>query len=185
MQENRDNTNKQKNIIMDLTKFDLHGLQSLHIGYQNVLDNHKKQLDELRQDKNTPKIIIDALEQKINFFKYQITLIEQEINKINSTELRFSVEYLFWNFGFLKKTLQIHFLITSVAYKKYGEYVTGIVHFSKNEIPQLLENVKNGINNDGNIRFNEIVSDDMSKETKEKLKTEGFYASEITQIYYA
>lgn len=184
MRKNRDEIINNKYTIMDLTKFDLHGLQSLHIGYQNVLDNHKKQLEILLQEENVPQIILDAIEQKIQFFKYKISLIENRINEINSTELRFSVEYLFWNFGLLKKSLQIHFLTTSDAYKNYGEYVTGLIVFSEDEIPQLLENIKNSINNDGIIKFDEIVSHDISKETRHKLKAEGFYASDISQIYY-
>ncbi len=48
---------------MDLTKFDIHGLQSLHISYKNVLKDHIKQLEELPQDE-FGKLMAELLKQK-------------------------------------------------------------------------------------------------------------------------
>lgn len=169
---------------MDLTKFDLHGLQSLHISYQNVMNDHKKQLKDLEQDDKTPIIIFEALNQKIQFFSQMIAQIEKKIEEINSKKLLFSVEYLFWNFGLTNKSVQIHFLTISNAYKTYGSFVTGVVLFNEDEIPNLLLNVKNAINSDGVIKFKEIVSEEMSKVKKEQLQKDGFLASEISQIYF-
>ncbi len=90
---------------------------------------------------------------------------------------------MFWNYGLHKSSVQVHFLTTSNAYKVYGPYVTGQVLFDKSKIEDLLERVKAKGHSDGIIKFEEIVSDEMSDDVKEKLKNEGFYASEISVIY--
>lgn len=169
---------------MDLTKFDLHSLQSLHISYQSVMKDHIKSLEELEKDVNLPEIILETLRQKIQFFSHMIEQIEKNIQQMNSNKLLFSIEYLFWNFGLTNKTVQIEFLTISEAYKTYGRYVTGIFLFGNEEIPELLQNIKNAINSDGVIRFKENISEEMSCEKKKQLEINGFYASEISQIYF-
>ena len=163
---------------MDLLSFDLEGLQSLYLGYQRVLANHKEEL-QARNENQDDKVYTELLKLKISQFENQLLLIEQRINYLNSKKLRFSVEYMKWHFGAFKRVVQVHFITTSDAYKTYGDYVTGMVIMDKEDLPELLESIRNGKENDGVIKFEEIVSDDMSEEIKEKLKTDGFFASEI------
>lgn len=163
---------------MDLLSFDLEGLQSLYLGYQRVLANHKEELQS-RNENQDDKVYTELLKLKIGQFENQLLLIEQRINYLNSKKLRFSVEYMKWHFGAFKRVVQVHFITTSDAYKTYGEYVTGMVIMDKEDLPELLESIRDAKDNDGVIKFEEIVSDDMSEEIKEKLKTDGFFASEI------
>jgi hypothetical protein len=167
---------------MDLEAFNLDGLQNLHISYQRVLSNHIKQLEELPDD-NLKELMTTVLKQKIASFEAQIVLIENKIEEINAKKLRFSYEFMVWNYGLRKSSVQVHFLTTSDAYKVYGPYVTGQVLFDEAGIPELLERIKNNENNDGVIKFEEIVSQNMPDEIKEKLKNDGFNASEISLIY--
>lgn len=167
---------------MDFTQFDLDGLQSLHISYKHVLKDHIKQLDELPED-DLNELMTIVLKQKIASFEADIHLIETRINEINSEKLRFSTEFMFWHYGLRSSSVQVHFLTTSNAYNIYGPYVTGQVLFDRSNFQELLERVKKNRHSDGIIRFEEIVSDEMPVDIKEKLKTEGFYASEISVIY--
>ncbi|TLX72832.1 hypothetical protein E9993_16970 [Labilibacter sediminis] len=167
---------------MDLTQFDIDGLQRLHIGCQNILKDHKNQLDELPQDEFSD-IMTEVLRQKIASFETQIVLIEERIREINAEKLRFSTEFMFWNYGIHQRSVQVHFLTTSNAYKVYGPYVTGQVLFDKSKLQELIEKVEAKGHSDGKITFEEIVSNEMPEDVKEKLRTEGFYASEISLIY--
>ena len=168
---------------MDLTGFNLEGLQSLHISYKRVLQNHIKQLEDLTADVDYYDAIVMLLKQKITLFEEQIFLIERRINELSSQKLRFSVEFMFWYYGIGSRSVQVHFITTSNAYKTYGAYVTGQVLFEESEFPELIERVRLKGHSDGIIKFEEIVSHEMPAETKEKLKNEGFYASEISEIY--
>ena len=105
---------------MDLTQFDLQGLQSLHISYKNVLKDHEDYLEKLTRDDNFYELNRSILIQKIELFKTQIELIEQKINSLNKERLRFSVEFMQWNYGNEHSCVQVHFLTTSEAYKVYG-----------------------------------------------------------------
>lgn len=168
--------------MIDLTKFDIHGLQSLHISFQNIIKDHTKQLEKLSQNE-LDELMSELLKQKIASFEFQMNLIEDRINELNAQKLRFSTEFMFWNYGLRPSSVQVHFLTTSNAYKTYGPYVTGQVLFDKSKTEELLERVRAKGHSDGIIMFEEIVSDEMPKEIKEKLRTEGFYASEISVIY--
>jgi hypothetical protein len=168
--------------MIDLTEYDIHGLQSLHISFQNIIKDHKKQLEELSKDE-LDKLMSELLEQKIASFELQMNLIEDRINELNAQKLRFSTEFMFWNYGLRSSSVQVHFLTTSNAYKTYGPYVTGQVLFDKSKAEELLERVRAKGHSDGVIKFEEIVSNEMSEEVKERLRTEGFYASEISVIY--
>lgn len=178
--KNRNKYFINREVIMDLSSFDLEGLQSLHLGYQRVLANHK---DLQSQDKDLDdKVHPELLKLKIDQFETQLLLIGDRINYLNSKKLRFSVEYMKWHFGAFKRVVQVHFITTSDAYKTYGEYVTGMIIMDNENLPKLLESVRVADDNDGIIKFEEIVSEDMPREIKEKLKTNGFLASEIRSI---
>lgn len=166
---------------MDFTRFNLQSLQSLHISYKRVLNDHIKELENLPDNEEKP-LMAELLKLKIASFENDIAEIERRINELNAEKLRFSTEYMQWHFGAFGKVVQVHFVTTSNAYKTYGEYVTGTVILDKAELPALIERVKEAAHNDGIIKFEEIVSDTMPEEIKEKLRTEGFYASEIDEI---
>lgn len=168
---------------MDLTKFNLEGLQSLHISFKRILKNHEEQLLYLTLDDKYYEITKMILEQKIDSFKVQINSIEQRIAHVNKQKLRFSVEYMQWYYGTSSRSVQVEFLTTSDAYKIYGPYVTGQVLLEKSNIPDLIERVRQEQNNDGVIKFQETVSDIMTEEVRLKLQEEGFMASEIDCIY--
>ena len=168
---------------MDLTQFNLQGLQSLHISFKNVLKDHEEQFNNLSKNDDFYQLKVEHLIEKIEYFKVQIKLIEKRINELNEKSLRFSVEFMFWNYGAMRSSVQVHFLTTSKSYEIYGSYVTGQVLFDKVEYPELIERVSQKQHNDGVIRFEEIVSDRMSDEIKEILRTEGFKASEIDHIF--
>ena len=167
---------------MDISGLDLQKLQYLHLAYQGVLGDHTHQLETLAKSGDTPDIVLSALQQKIDFFEAQISSIEQRINELSKKQLRFSVEYLFWNFGLTKRSLQIEFLSPSIAYKTYGPFVTGVLIFDDNQIQGLIDRVKKEENNDGVIKFEETASITMNPETMQRLLTEGFKASEIDKI---
>jgi hypothetical protein len=167
---------------MDLTKFDIQGLQSLYVSYQNIINDHIKQL-EAPSDDELGALMRELLKQKIESFELQLKLITERINELNAEKLRFSIEFMIWNYGLHNSSVQVHFLTTSNAYKTYGTYVTGQVLFDKSKTEELLESVKAKGHSDGIIKFEDIVSGDMSDELKEKLRNEGFYASEISHIY--
>ncbi len=168
--------------MIDLTKFDIHGLQSLHISYQNIISDHKKQLENSSSE-DLDEMMIELLKLKIASFESEMQLIEAKIQELNAEKLMFSTEFMFWNYGLRSSSVQVHFLTTSNAYKTYGPYVTGQVLFDKTKTEDLLERVKAKGHTDGKIQFEEIVSNEMPEDIKEKLRTEGFYASEISVIY--
>jgi hypothetical protein len=167
---------------MDISKFDLQGLQLLHNSFQSVLKNHEEQLSQRLESGDISEIEKHAIEYKIEHFKKSIAEIEEQIKNLNSEKLRFSVEYIFWNFGLPRKSFQVQFLTTSEAYQKYGSHVTGIALFEKEDMPELIEAAKNGRWTDGKICFQENVNDQMTEEQKKELKTNGFMASEIDSI---
>jgi len=167
---------------MNFNTFNLESLQSLHISYKNVLNNQIELLNNLPENEDE-KIISEVLKLKIASLEDDITEIETRINELNAEKLRFSTEYMLWNFGVFEKSVQVHFLTTSNAYKTYGQYVTGIVLFDKANLLELTERLKNEENTDGIIKFEEIVSTEMTADIKEELKNVGFYASEIDSIY--
>lgn len=162
---------------MDVSKFDLQGLQILHIKLKELLEGRE---EHLRQELS--KIEERALSEEIKSFQDQILEIENRINELNTGKLRFSVEHIFRNFGFKKKSFQVQFITTSEAFKKYGSYVTGIVLYDEGNIANLIKDLENESWNDGQIRFKEIVNREMSEETKKELETNGFLASEIDSI---
>ena len=90
---------------MDISQFDLRGLQSLHVSFKNVLKDHEEQLENLSKDEQFYKSQLQRLIQKIEYFKIQISQIEQKIEELNNKELRFSVEFFFWNYGTLRKSV--------------------------------------------------------------------------------
>ena len=55
--------------IMDITHFDLQGLQSLHISFKNVLKDHEEQLDNLSKDEELYQLKFVNLIQRINNYK--------------------------------------------------------------------------------------------------------------------
>ncbi|WP_293786891.1 hypothetical protein [uncultured Pedobacter sp.] len=169
---------------MDLSSFDLEGLQSLHLSYHRILENHINKLEELNKNNNSDdKLLRELMEIKIEQFRIQISAIEDRINALNNQKLRFSVEYMKWHFGVFKKAVQIHFLPTSNAFKTYGGYITGTVLIDEDDPEGLMQAIREGKNSDGIIKFDETVSDEMPGDIKEKLRTIGFYASEIITIY--
>ena len=167
---------------MDLSQFDLRGLQSIHLSLLNLLKDLDKQFEQLPKDDDLYVLMSELLAQKAESYNIQIGIVESKIDELNKEKLMFSVEYMLWNFGTFRSSVQVHFITTSKAYREYGPYVTGRVLFNKEELPNLLERIRHKQNSDGVIRFEETVSDRMSNEVKEKLKTEGFYTSEIDHI---
>lgn len=166
---------------MDFSQFNLETLQSLHISYQRLLRERIERLNDL-PDNEEKGLMTQLLKIEIASYEKDIAEIETRINALNAQHLRFSTEYMEWEFGAFNRVTQVHFITTSDAYKNYGQYVTGKVIIDKEYLPELIEKVKLKAHNDGVIKFEEIVSDEMSDETKEKLRTEGFYASEIDHI---
>ncbi|WP_316794086.1 hypothetical protein [Pedobacter frigoris] len=167
---------------MDITSFDLQGLQQLHSAFQNVLDSHIKQLEQLDKSEANASAI-DLLEGKIHSFSTTIEGVELRINQLNDEKLRFSVEYIFWNFGLFNKSFQVTFVTTSKAYGLYGSYVTGSALYEVAEKKELVERYKAGQWNDGYIRFNPSIGD-LTDDHKEILKKKGFLASEIDSISF-
>ncbi len=170
---------------MDISNFDLKGLQIIHNSLKSVLKNHENRLKELVVGDNRNEIIEKAIQYKIEGLKISIAKIENKIIELNKEKLRFSKEYVFWNFGLTKKSFQVHFLTTSKAYNKYGNYVTGIALFLDNEIPELIEASKKGDWTDGVIRFEANVNNKLTKNQIKELETVGFMASEIDSIEFA
>jgi len=168
---------------MNFDSFNMEQLQTLHISYKNLLRKQIEQLTNLPES-DSRELISELLKLKISSFETAIYEIEMRINQLNSERLRFSTEYMLWNFGAFQKSVQVHFVTTSESYKAYGEYVTGVVLFDKDNLPELIERVKDEGHTDGVIKFEETVSTVMTIETKEKLRTEGFYASEIDSICF-
>lgn len=166
---------------MDFTQFNLQTLQSLHISFQRLLRERIEALNDLPENEEKG-VMTELIKRQIASYERDISEIERRINELNAEQLRFSTEYLEWEFGAFNKVVQVHFITTSDAYKNYGQYVTGKVIINKEYIPELLQKVKALSHSDGVIRFEEIVSQQMTAETKEKLRTEGFYASEIDYI---
>jgi hypothetical protein len=168
---------------MNISNFDIQGLQSLFVSYKHIISDHLKQLEEQPNDE-FGDLMRELLKQKIESFELQLNLIEERINELNAKKLRFSTEFMFWNYGLRNRSVQVHFLTTSKAYKTYGPYVTGQVLFDKSKTPDLLEGVIAKTHSDGVIRFEEIVFREMPENIKENLRNEGFYASEISHINF-
>lgn len=169
---------------MDISSLNLIELQHIHLSYQKALKNSTNELDLIIQNEEFDKIEKMALEIKIDEFNNEIFKIENRINELNSNELRYSVERIMWHYGFQKKGFQVQFLTTSAAYKKYGEYVTGIAHFEKEQLEDYVQNLSNKIESctDDYIKFEEIINDKMSDETKKELRNVGFLASDIDSL---
>lgn len=171
---------------MDISKFDLDALQRLYISFNNVLDDYLKHYENELKKGKLFDFEIFGLENQINYYKENITKIAARIEEINNNNLRFSIEYIFWEFGLIKKSFQIHFIVTSDAYKRYGSYVTGIALFDETDVNNFIELRRNSVfsNSNGFIKFDEIVNNQMNKDLKEELKNIGFLASEISSISY-
>ncbi|HEX8608566.1 MAG TPA: hypothetical protein VF679_08005 [Pedobacter sp.] len=167
---------------MDTTSFDLEGLQQLHLAYKNVEKNHLKQLDEIEIN-DTNQAAIELLKVKINNLQGDIQQITQRIDQVNNDRLRFSVEYIFWNFGMLSKSFQVTFVTTSEAYEVFGSYITGIALYEREDMEDLVQRYRDGLWSDGYIRFEDKVSD-LTEEQAEILSIKGFLASEIAAISY-
>lgn len=167
--------------MIDLSLFDLPALQSLHLTYLHFIETHQNVLDENDGLENPDPLLRYVLSEKIKMYENKIALVKRKIELMASEKLRYSVETLFFLFGFTKMVIQVHFLTTSEAFKNYGPYVTGVIIYSKTEIYKLLQQYKDGINSDGLIHF-ECLHSDLSKELKSELKTNGFRASEISHI---
>ncbi|KOY86793.1 hypothetical protein AD998_12155 [bacterium 336/3] len=172
--------------MIDISTYDLQGLQSLHISFINVKSDYEHHLDELQKQPNVSDIRISKLRQDIAYFSDMISKIEERINFLNSQKLLFSIEYIFFHYGLRARSIQIHFITTSNAYKNYGSYVTGIVLFDKSEEESLLERALTEQHNDGIIKFkpheNNLSAQIFNQIQISKLATEGFKASEISFI---
>ena len=169
---------------MDITSLNLLELQQLHLSYQKALKNSTNELEIKLQNEGFDKIEELAIETEIENFKNMIFKIENRINEINSKELRYSLERIIRDYGFQKKGFQVQFFTTSAAYEKYGEYVTGIAHFEKEQLESYAQKLSKKIESwtDGYIKFEETVNDNMSSETKAELRNVGFLASDIFTI---
>lgn len=171
--------------MMKLEKFELKDLQTLHVSFRTAIEAKKNQVINLPVNEFFEHTATQ-LNNEILMLEEQVIEIEEKMNVFK--ELRFSQEYMLWYFGAMKKSVQVHFLSTSEAYRVYGPYVTGLVIFDKDNkalLEDLMDKIKNSINTDGIIKFDEIVSDEMSDVVREKLKTIGFHASEIYQTLTA
>jgi hypothetical protein len=167
---------------MDLSNYDLQGLQIIFDSLRNVILTHKNQLSKITDNSSTSELSSNILNQKIKIFETELDLVEIQIKRLAADKLRFSVEYLFKNFGFLERSIQIHFIVTSEAYKKYGKYVTGLIHYEESELILMIEGMTKNTWSDGRIKFIETVSEKMLPETKIELKKTGFLVSEIYTI---
>lgn len=167
---------------MDLTSFNLEGLQQLHLAYKNVEENHLKQLAELEVN-DANHAAIELLKIKIANFQGDIQQITQRIYQVNNDKLRFSVEYIFWNFGMFSKSFQVTFVTTSEAHEVFGSYITGSAVYERGDMEDLVQRYKDGQWSDGYIRFEDRISN-LTAEQAELLRTRGFLASEIDSILY-
>jgi hypothetical protein len=167
---------------MDLTLFDLSALQSLHISYLHLFEDYKNALEHIDEKVASYAFSRDYLNERIHYFGEQIKLVEARIKELSKKELRFSIEYFFYYFGFIKKVIQFHFITTSEAYKKYGPYVTGLIIYTEEEILSLLDKTKKGAHSDGIIKLDDKISAHLSAEMRAELKVNGFLASEVDSI---
>lgn len=162
---------------------DLHQLHDYHETYQSIVSSHENKLNTMTATDSMHKELIDRQKETLAYFRGILSLIEGEMTKKNQDRPKFSVEYMFYYFGLPSKVVQVHFLANTDAYKRYGKYVTGKTLFDRGSYKELLQRVKDKQHNDGNIRF-ELLVEDLGADLKDRLKNEGFNASDIESIQH-
>ncbi|RNI22616.1 hypothetical protein [Rufibacter latericius] len=112
--------------------------------------------------------------------------IESEIQRRMAENNKYSREYIFQVSMMQKHAIQVYFIPTTDAYKKYGEYVTVEMILSDEEIGEMVKNIssKPPINTSGQVKAKVLSSFDLSEEQIKLLETEGFHTSEILKTQH-
>jgi len=136
----------------------------------------------------TPKgdtAAVNELLEKIDFYKQQLSTFESTISKKRKQSFQFSVEEFFYQYGQYDAFVAIDFHKFSEAATKFGESISGILEYGKNERQKLQEIIAAETipRTNGLVKISVASNSGLTEaQTKELMET-GFRSGDVYQVW--